>query len=178
MTIPAGEISAANLLQSPGEVICEDGAAALWTPGAGALKGVKILLAEDSVDNQKLLCFVLRNAGAEVEVVENGSLAVERAATDAFDVVLMDMHMPELDGYQATRKLRDRGCRRPILALTANAMSGDCERCLAAGCDAHLVKPIDRKQLIETVAQFASSANRNESPDGSQAPDAVSSTSS
>ena len=146
-----------KLLQSPGEVICEDEAGTRWTPGAGVLQGVKILLAEDSIDNQELLRTVLGNVGAEVEVVENGRLAVERAETGAFDVVLMDMNMPEMDGYEATRRLRDRGYPRPILALTANAMSGDCEHCLAAGCDAHLAKPIDRKQLIETVAQYAMS---------------------
>jgi HPt (histidine-containing phosphotransfer) domain-containing protein len=67
----------------------------------------------------------------------------------------MDMNMPEMDGYQATRMLRDHGYQRPILALTANAMSSDCERCLAAGCNAHLAKPIDRKRLLETVAHYA-----------------------
>ena len=157
VTIPTGDIAGVNLLQSPGEVICEDEAGARWTPGAGVLRGVKILLAEDSIDNQELLRTVLGNVGAEVEVVENGRLAVERAETGAFDVVLMDMNMPEMDGYEATRRLRDGGYQRPILALTANAMSGDCEHCLAAGCDAHLAKPIDRKQLIETVAQYAMS---------------------
>src|ERR1035441_453153 len=113
-----------------------------------------MLLAEDSFDNQELLLTVLGDVGAEVEVVENGRLAIERAETGTFDVVLMDMNMPEMDGYEATRSLLDRGSSRPILALTANAMSGDSERCLAAGCDTHLAKPIDRKQLIETVAQY------------------------
>jgi signal transduction histidine kinase/CheY-like chemotaxis protein len=153
-TIPTGDITGAKLLQSPEEVICEDEAGARWTPGAAVLRGVKILLAEDSVDNQELPRAVLRDVGAEMEVVENGRLAIERVETGDFDVVLMDMNMPEMDGYEATRMLRDRGYRRPILALTANAMSGDCEQCLAAGCDAHLAKPIDRKQLILAVAQY------------------------
>ncbi len=155
VTIPTGDIAGVNLLQAPGEVICEDEAGTRWTPDTGALRGVKILLAEDSVDNQELLCAVLGNVGAEVEIVENGRLAVERAQAGAFDVVLMDVNMPEMDGYEATRTLRDRGYQLPILALTANAMAGDSERCLSAGCDAHLAKPIDRKQLIETVAQYA-----------------------
>ena len=126
-----------------------------WPPGTDDLRGVTILLAEDGIDNQMLLRIVLGNVGAEVEVVENGRLAVERAEAGTFDVMLMDMNMPEMDGYEATRRLRDRGYQRPILALTANAMSGDCEHCLAAGCNAHLAKPIDRKQLLEKVAQYA-----------------------
>jgi PAS domain S-box-containing protein len=162
--IPTGDLSGVNLLQSPGEVICEDDAGTRWTPAAGALRGVRILLAEDSPDNQELLSTVLGNVGAELEVVENGRLAVEHAEAGIFDVVLMDMNMPEMDGYEATRTLRDRGYPRPILALTANAMSGDCEQCLAAGCDAHLAKPIDRKQLIEAVAQYAGSKSGRSDP--------------
>ena len=155
VTIPTGDIAGVQLLESPGEVICEDEASARWTPNAGVLRGVRILLAEDSIDNQVLLRAVLGSVGAEVEVVENGRMAVERVKTDTFDVVLMDMNMPEMDGYEATRRLRDYGYRRPILALTANAMSGDADRCLAAGCDVHLAKPIDRKQLILAVSQYA-----------------------
>jgi CheY-like chemotaxis protein/HPt (histidine-containing phosphotransfer) domain-containing protein len=157
VTIPTGDVSGVKLLPSPGEAVCDGEAGTRWRPSAGALRGVKILLAEDSIDSQRFLRIVLGKVGAEMEVVENGRLAVERAQADTFDVVLMDMNMPEMDGYEATRRLRDRGYSRPILALTANAMSGDAERCLAAGCDAHLAKPIDRQQLIETVTQYAMS---------------------
>ncbi len=157
LTIPTGDLAGVHLLESPGEVLCEDETSARWTPNDTVLRGVKILLAEDSVDNQVLLRTLLGNVGAEVAVVENGRLAVERAQAGSFDVVLMDMNMPEMDGYEATKRLRDAGYQRPILALTAHAMSGDCEHCLSAGCDAHLAKPIDRKQLIETVAYHAMS---------------------
>ncbi len=156
-TIPAGDLAGVNMLPSPGEVICEDEVRTRWTPSADLLRGIIILLAEDSIDNQMLLRTVLGSVGAEVEVVGNGRLAVERAVAGAFDVVLMDMNMPEMDGYEATRELRDRGYQRPILALTANAMTGDSERCLAAGCDTHLAKPIDRERLIHTVLQYARS---------------------
>ncbi|MHB0956302.1 MAG: PAS domain S-box protein [Pirellulaceae bacterium] len=163
--IPTGDITGVHLLQSPGTVIYEDEVFVPWKPLATALRNVKILIAEDHVDNQKLLCTVLGTVGAEVEIVENGRLAVERAQAGTFDVVLMDMNMPEMDGYEATRTLRDRGYSRPILALTANVMSDDCEHCLAAGCDAYLAKPIDRQRLIEIVTQYAmSKTNRTDAP--------------
>jgi len=116
----------------------------------------RILFAEDGPDNQRLIAFLLRKAGADVTVVEDGQKAVDELAhrgVDAFDLILMDMQMPVMDGYEATRRLKEMGFRGAIVALTAHAMPEDQRKCMAAGCDDYLSKPVDRRQLLQTAAK-------------------------
>ncbi len=120
--------------------------------GAGSsLKDLSVLLVEDSHDNQDLLSQFLQAAGAKVQIAENGKIGIQQALEGKFDVVLMDIQMPILDGYRATRELRQHSFNKPILALTAHALKEERERCLAAGCDDHLVKPISRDELLRKV---------------------------
>ncbi len=124
---------------------------------AAPLCGLHVLLVEDGPDNQRLISFHLKKAGANVTIAEHGKIAIEiiEQKTETFDVVIMDMQMPVLDGYETTAYLRASGFCRPILALTAHAMEGERQKCLDAGCDEYTTKPIDRRVLIDTVKRYA-----------------------
>jgi signal transduction histidine kinase/ActR/RegA family two-component response regulator len=119
--------------------------------------GHRILLAEDNIVNEKVARHFLQKLGYSVEVAHNGRAAVQAWATGHYDLILMDCQMPELDGYQATRKIRSRengGQRIPIVALTAHAMKDDDVKCRTAGMDGHLAKPLDREQLRQCLERF------------------------
>jgi len=136
-------------------------------PGEAAARfAARVLVAEDNPVNQELATTLLENLGCQVEVVGNGRAAIERVTASAFDqinrpidLVLMDMQMPEVDGLEATAAIRasaaqEGGRRLPIIALTANALDGDRERCLAAGMDDYLAKPFTQKQLTRALARW------------------------
>jgi len=158
LTIDVGSLAGVRLLDRPPEVRA---AAERPEPSADerqALRG-RILLAEDGLDARRLLARHLRAAGAEVETAENGLVACELALRAAeagapYDLILMDMQMPELDGYAAAARLRAAGYRGPIVALTAHAMEDERARCLGAGCDGFATKPILRRALIEVARAY------------------------
>jgi PAS domain S-box-containing protein len=120
-----------------------------------SLTGVRVLLVDDGDTNRKLIRLLLERRGAHVELAENGAIAVRRASEQDFDVILMDMQMPVMDGYTATSKLRGMGVTCPIIALTAHAMQGDREKCHRAGCSDYLSKPIEADTLFAMVSEAA-----------------------
>ncbi len=151
------------------------------------LSGTRVLVVEDNAINQRIAREILQGVGVEVEIAANGALAVQAVRNGSFDLVLMDVQMPEMDGYQATRMIRkDKQFNHlPIIAMTAHAMAGDREKCLAAGMDDHLTKPINPDHLFAMLHHWMSGvesvdeckvvpANKlNEEIDG-QLPDTIS----
>ncbi|QEG22392.1 response regulator [Mariniblastus fucicola] len=116
------------------------------------LPPMKVLIVDDGDTNRRLVSVYLRKANADFETAENGEIAVQKVNSEHFDVVLMDMHMPVMDGFEATKLLRKQGHRLPIIALTANAMAEDKKQCLDAGCSGFLAKPINRERLLTELS--------------------------
>jgi PAS domain S-box-containing protein len=119
----------------------------------------RVLVAEDAPDIQRMICKILQRMNLDVAVAENGRVACEKAAESIakgspFDVILMDIQMPEMDGYEAVRCLRERDWRGPIIALTAHAMADDRDKCLDAGCDDYVTKPMTAAELRRVLGQY------------------------
>lgn len=143
----------------PMRVVHEAPAAAQWQEAPRTAKKARVLVAEDNTTNQVVAFGMLHKLGYEdVSLAGDGLQALEMARGNGFDVILMDCQMPEMDGYEATRRLRAGGCEAPIIAMTANAIQGDRERCLEAGMNDYLTKPIDLRVLGAMLAQWVPGA--------------------
>ena len=127
----------------------------------------RVLLVEDGPDNRVVLSFLLQNAGLNLEIAVNGRIALDMVeqTIEPYDLILMDIQMPVMDGYESTRRIRALGVRTPIIALTANALLSDKARCLQAGCDDYLSKPIDRAQLLRALARHLAFKNTERDAD-------------
>jgi len=142
----------------------EDSEVELVEQGMSAIRGAGILLAEDNEINQEIAVELLEEAGLNVTVANNGREAVELAGQSEYDCILMDMQMPEMDGYDATRTLRKdvQYKNLPIIAMTANAMAGDREKCLEAGMNDHVSKPINTKELFGALIKWIPEQRKGE----------------
>ncbi len=148
----AGRVAPGLVLDLEGEIPSHETAG---RRSSAAARRLRILLAEDNAINQRLAVRILEKQGWSIDVVDNGRAAVAAFDRGGYDVILMDVRMPEMDGLEATRRIREReaegGGHVPIFAMTAHAMSGDRERCLRAGMDDYVAKPINREELIAKV---------------------------
>lgn len=157
-----------ELLRQVGQVLQSDGAAPalkMESDAAGAaLRPLRILLVEDNPDNRLLVRAYLKKLPYEIDEAENGQAAVEKFKSRDYDLVLMDIQMPVLDGHRATEAIREweRHAGRPpkpVIALTAHAIKEEIDRCMAAGCSAHLSKPVKKSTLLEAIVRYTGSAS-------------------
>ena len=167
VTIATGSLTDVAFIELPDRQSARHAANERQCPATPRRLDGRLLVVEDSPDTRRFLVTVLTAAGAQVTTAVNGKIAVETvgassaaagkpgaAQTGPFDVILMDMQMPVMDGYQAAGLLREKNCTTPIIALTAHAMEGERERCLQVGCDDYLTKPVDRNQLLAIIERY------------------------
>jgi CheY-like chemotaxis protein len=152
LEVDAGEIARHEMLASRADLQQKD-SKKNNTEAHPVLQG-RVLLAEDNVDNQRLLGFYLKRAGVTFVIAENGAAAVRFAAEEYFDLVLMDMQMPVMDGLTAIRLLRQQKFNNPIVVLTANVLAEDRDACEKAGANDFLTKPVDVRRLTEVLEKY------------------------
>ncbi len=152
-SIDPGPLTEVNFLQ-PEEALAASEEATTSSHVAWQFNAGRVLVVDDGEENRELVTLVLEEAGLTVEGAENGQVGLDKGREGNYDVILMDIQMPVLDGYQATTALRQAGVDTPIFALTANAMKGFEEKCLAAGCTGYLTKPVDIDLLLDTLGKL------------------------
>jgi two-component system sensor histidine kinase/response regulator len=146
-----------QLLGGGSDELGDAGLRFLPTMSEGRRPNLRILLADDNAGNCRIVVLMLEKAGHQIAVVNDGAQAIEAVREKDYDVVLMDVQMPDVDGLEATRRIRALSGDKasvPIIAVTANALTGDDKRCFAAGMDDYLTKPIDRVRLLTTIAKW------------------------
>jgi PAS domain S-box-containing protein len=153
ITIETGPLENVRLLQ-PDELGGAEDEAEAEAQGSWEFPPSRVLVVDDGDENRELLVLVLEEAGLLVDTAENGKVGMDKALETSFDVVLMDVQMPVMDGYTATRSLRERGVQLPIIALTAHAMKGFEKECMAAGFSGYMTKPIDIDGLMRSLAEL------------------------
>jgi signal transduction histidine kinase/DNA-binding NarL/FixJ family response regulator len=155
VTVATGPLGDAAILDNPEKAMeAQDD----FTHARVKINGT-VLVAEDGIDNQALIATRLREMGLKLEIANNGQIAVEKALAAVnrnapYDLILMDVQMPIMDGFTATQELRGKGYRGPIIALTANAMERDRSKCLDAGCNEFVTKPIEMQKLIKAIGRY------------------------
>jgi CheY-like chemotaxis protein len=163
LVVPVGvDVSPQGIAEAPGAQSGPDWPAGAWAGwGQNEPKDAenvrfsgRVLVAEDAPTHLMLAKLLLEKMGLEVTMVKNGVEAVDKALNEQFDIIFMDLHMPNMDGCEATRSLRNKGIETPIVALTADAMKGHDRKCIAAGCTDYIAKPIDRRRLARVVQKY------------------------
>ncbi len=163
ITLDPGDVSQTTWLNELSIADIELANAPLTPPQGIRLEGVRVLVVEDGPDNQRVIRHFLTAAGAQVNIASDGQEGIEKATQFQYDVILMDLQMPIMGGYEATARLRQAGCRIPILALTAAAMKDEREQCLKAGCNDYLTKPFEVNALLKMVKHYGQTQEvRNE----------------
>ena len=161
--VEAGELEGIEFLSQPpvSDFVSIESPSTVELP---TLNGLRVLVVEDGRTNRRMVRLMLERAGAIMTEAENGKIGVNLATSNEYDIILMDMQMPVMDGYAATRALRLKGLQIPIIAFTAHAMSGDERKCREAGCSDYLSKPVNANQLIHKLGELANTRDAASSP--------------